>query len=66
MNTANRMESHGVPDRVQISAATFHRLRVAFRCEPRGPLEVKGKGMMETYFLLSRLPSGQGTELLVR
>ena len=66
VNTANRMESHGVPDRVQISAATFHRVRGAFRCEPRGPQEVKGKGMMETYFLLNRLPSGPSTEVPVR
>ncbi len=58
VNTANRMESHGVPNRVQISAATFHRVRDVFRCEPRGPQEVKGKGMMETYFLESRLPPG--------
>ena len=58
VNTANRMESHGVPDRVQISAATYHRVRESFRCEPRGPQEVKGKGMMETYFLLSRLSPG--------
>jgi class 3 adenylate cyclase len=56
VNTANRMESHGMPDRVQISAATFHRVRDAFRCEPRGPQDVKGKGMMETYFLTGRLP----------
>jgi class 3 adenylate cyclase/CheY-like chemotaxis protein len=58
VNTANRMESHGVPDRVQISAATYHRVRDTFRCEPRGPQEVKGKGMMETYFLLSRRSPG--------
>ena len=58
VNTANRMESHGVPDRVQISAATFHRVRDSFRCEPRGPQDVKGKGMMETYFLTGRLPPG--------
>ena len=56
VNTANRMESHGVPNRVQISAATYHRVRGTFRCEPRGPQEVKGKGMMETYFLGNRLP----------
>ena len=58
VNTANRMESHGVPNRIQISAATFHRVRGVFRCEPRGPQEVKGKGMMETYFLEGRLPPG--------
>jgi adenylate cyclase len=59
VNTANRMESHGVPNRVQISAATYQRVRDAFRCEPRGPQEFKGKGMLETYFLLGRLPPGQ-------
>ena len=53
VNTANRMESHGVPNRVQISAATFHRVRDVFRCEPRGPQEVKGKGMMSLSARLS-------------
>ena len=54
VNTAHRMESHGEANRVQISAATHHRVRDAFRCEARGPQEVKGKGMMETYFLEGR------------
>ena len=54
VNTAARMESHGEPNRVQISGATYHRLRGEFRCVLRGPLEVKGKGLMETYFLEGR------------
>jgi adenylate cyclase len=51
VNTAKRMESYGLPGRVHVSAATRQALGDAFRFEPRGPLEVKGKGLMETYFL---------------
>jgi adenylate cyclase len=51
VNTASRMESHGKPDRIHLSAATYLRIREVFECHPRGPLEVKGKGLMETYFL---------------
>jgi adenylate cyclase len=51
VNTAKRMESYGLPGRVHVSAATRQALGDAFRFEPRGALEVKGKGSMETYFL---------------
>ena len=51
VNTAKRMESYGLPGHVHVSAATRQALGDAFRFEPRGALEVKGKGLMETYFL---------------
>lgn len=51
VNTAKRMESYGAPDRIHISAATRQALGGAFRLEPRGVVEIKGKGPMETYFL---------------
>jgi adenylate cyclase len=51
VNTAKRMESYGLPGRIHVSAATRRALGNAFRFEPRGALEVKGKGLMETYFL---------------
>jgi len=51
VNTAKRMETYGLPSRVHVSAATRQALGNAFRFEPRGPLHVKGKGPMETYFL---------------
>ena len=54
VNTAKRMESGGLPGRVHVSAATREVLGDAFRFEPRGALEVKGKGTMETYFLYRR------------
>jgi adenylate cyclase len=52
VNVASRMESHGLPNRIMISAATHARVRGRFRAEPHGMVEVKGKGLMETFFLL--------------
>jgi len=54
VNTAKRMESYGQPGRIHISAATREALGEAFRCEPRGLIEIKGKGAMDTYFLCRR------------
>ena len=51
VNTAAQMESHGVPGRIQVSAATYLHIKDEFRCESRGPVEVKGKGTMETWFV---------------
>jgi class 3 adenylate cyclase len=51
VNTAKRMETYGLPGRVHVSAATRQVLGDMFRFEPRGLLDVKGKGPMETYFL---------------
>jgi class 3 adenylate cyclase len=51
VNTAKRMESYGLPGRVHVSATTRRALGEAFRFEPRGLLEVKGKGSLETYFV---------------
>jgi adenylate cyclase len=51
VNTAKRMETYGLPGRVHVSAVTRKALGNAFRFEPRGPIDVKGKGPMETYFL---------------
>ena len=54
VNIASRMESHSLPNRIQISAATHRHLRESFRLEPQGSVDIKGKGPMETYFLLGR------------
>lgn len=51
VNTASRMESHGVAGRTQIAAATHERLRGQFRCEDRGTIEIRGKGPMQTFLL---------------
>jgi class 3 adenylate cyclase len=57
VNTASRMESTGEPGCVQVSNGTYSRLErtpaLTFRFEKRDPITVKGKGVMQTYFLLA-------------
>jgi adenylate cyclase len=54
VNTASRMESHGVSGRIQLTDSTRQRLEESFMLEKRGPIEVKGKGEMHTWFLNGR------------
>ena len=51
VNTASRMESHGEPDRIQISEATYRLVKDDFATTLRGPIEVKGKGTLTTWYL---------------
>jgi len=55
INIASRMESHGVPGRVQVSTEVRRRLVNDFRFELRGPVDMKNLGPMETYFLTGRI-----------
>jgi guanylate cyclase len=55
VNVAARMASGGVAGRVQVTADSWRRLAGAFDAEPRGTVEVKGKGPMKTYLLASGL-----------
>jgi class 3 adenylate cyclase len=52
VNTASRMESHGVPGRIHVTAATHAILKDEFEFESRGTIDIKGKGPMETYLLV--------------
>lgn len=52
VNVASRMESTGVPGRIQVTGAVERRLRDRFVLASRGEIEVKGKGRMETFFLV--------------
>ena len=54
VNTASRMESHGVAGCIQVTARTYRRLKNGYRFERRGSITVKGKGELVTYFLLGR------------
>ncbi len=52
VNTASRMESHGLGGHIQVTATTYARLQDKYLFEKRGVIRVKGKGEMVTYFLL--------------
>ncbi len=54
VNIASRMESSGLPGRVHVTAAAREALLEAFAFDRRGIIDVKGKGPMETWFLLGR------------
>ncbi len=53
VNTASRLESHGVPGRVHVSDTVYERLKGSFEFESRGVIELKGRAPMHTYFLTS-------------
>ncbi len=51
VNTASRMESNSEPMRINVSDRTYEILRDKFEFEKREPVEVKGKGVFQMYFL---------------
>ncbi|MCC3439708.1 MULTISPECIES: adenylate/guanylate cyclase domain-containing protein [unclassified Microcoleus] len=54
VNTASRMESHGIPGSIQVSIYTYELLRDKYEFQERGLIEIKGKGEMRTYFMKGR------------
>lgn len=54
VNLASRMESSGVPDRIQVSASTWEHLRDRYDFEARGDIDVKGIGSVKAYLLNGR------------
>jgi len=52
VNIASRMESHGLPWRIQVSEDTYKLLEHKYLFDERGTIEVKGKGAMTTYLLI--------------
>jgi adenylate cyclase len=54
VNTASRMESHGMPGAIQVTERAYEELRDRYELRQRGTIEVKGKGPMTTYLLLAR------------
>ena len=61
VNTASRMESHGVPGKIQVAERVRDRLQGSHDFEKRGLIEVKGKGQMRTFFLIGRVAPTQPT-----
>jgi len=61
VNTASRMESHGVPGKIHVTERVRERLQGSHRFEERGLIEVKGKGQMRTFFLIGQVAPTQPT-----
>jgi class 3 adenylate cyclase len=57
VNTASRMESHGVPGRIQVTEPVYLALKERYAFEPRGEITVKGKGNMPAWLLVGRQPA---------
>ena len=55
VNVASRMESTGQPGKVHISSATAELLKGHFELSPRGMIEVKSLGQVETFFVERRI-----------
>jgi adenylate cyclase len=53
VNVASRMESSGLPGRIQVSMETYERAKDQFEFESRGVIDVKGKGRIATWFVVS-------------
>ncbi len=56
VNTASRLESAGVPGRVNISCSTYEQVKDFFACEYRGKIAAKNKGEIDMYFATRILP----------
>lgn len=54
VNVASRMESTDVEGRIQVPHDVYQRLNPGFDFEERGEIDVKGKGMMHTWYLTGR------------
>lgn len=73
VNTAAHMESHGLAGRIQVSDCLKQRLESRFDFELRGDIDIKGKGLMRTWFLIGvksdvspvAPPMGNGSHPLV-
>lgn len=54
VNTAARMQSHGESGKIHISETSHSHLQDSFITEPRGPMKIKGKGQMNTFWLIGK------------
>lgn len=54
VNTASRMETSGVPGEIHITSETYKLISDKYTVNKREPIEIKGKGLMQTYFVIKK------------
>ena len=62
VNMASRMESQGTRGQIQVTRETYELLKDEFELEPRGMVAIKGKGDVETWYLVGRRDSDSTEE----
>ena len=55
VNVASRMETSGSNNKIHVSEATYQYLKKYYDFKKRDKIEIPGKGLMQTYFLISQL-----------
>jgi guanylate cyclase len=60
VNMASRMESHGTPGEIQVTRDTYELLKDEFVLDRRGTVPIKGKGDVETWYLVGRAAGEAG------
>ncbi|HMR75021.1 MAG TPA: adenylate/guanylate cyclase domain-containing protein, partial [Polyangiaceae bacterium] len=66
VNTASRMESHAEPGAIQVTESSYELLKDTYEFEPRGSIEIKGKGAMRTFYLIGRLSTTEGRKPMAK
>ncbi|MEA3476953.1 MAG: adenylate/guanylate cyclase domain-containing protein [Bacteroidota bacterium] len=66
VNIASRMESSGIPGKVNISGKTYDLIKDHFRCMHRGQVEAKNKGAIDMYLVESFINSVPQPELVAK
>lgn len=64
VNVASRMESTDSVGRIQVPEAMYERLKDEFVLQERGHIDVKGKGLMRTWYLIGRKATDESADLL--
>jgi class 3 adenylate cyclase len=64
VNTASRMESHGVAGSIQVTPRVFEKLKERYKFAAREPMLIKGKGMMAPYLLVGKTAGSAASVLL--
>jgi adenylate cyclase len=61
VNIASRLESHGIPGAIQVSEATWSRVKGTVEARPRGPVVLKGRGSVDAFVIERRSADRHGT-----
>jgi class 3 adenylate cyclase len=61
VNMASRMESHGVSGEIQVTDTVYQQMREKYVFEPRGKIDIKGRGQQRTYLLKGRRTAVEST-----